>query len=29
MDALYIGGLLAFFALSWALASGCGKLGGQ
>ena len=27
MDALYIGGLLLFFALTWAFAQGCAKLG--
>ncbi|MGH8853734.1 MAG: potassium ABC transporter ATPase [Telluria sp.] len=27
MDAIYIGGLVLFFALTWAFAHGCAKLG--
>ncbi len=27
MDVIYIGGLVLFFALTWALAYGCAKLG--
>ncbi len=27
MDAIYIGGLALFIALTWALAQGCAKLG--
>lgn len=29
MDALYIGVLVLFFALTWAFATGCDKLGGK
>lgn len=29
MDAIYIGATALLFALSWALAAGCGKLGEQ
>ncbi len=29
MDAMYIGALLLFFALTWAFAAGCDKLGGK
>lgn len=29
MDALYLGALLLFFALTWAFALGCGKLEGK
>jgi hypothetical protein len=29
MDAMYIGTLVLFFALTWAFAVGCDKLGGK
>ncbi|WP_156648823.1 hypothetical protein [Massilia sp. Leaf139] len=29
MDAIYIGTMVLFFALTWAFAHGCGKLGGK
>lgn len=29
MDAIYIGALVLFFALTWAFAAGCDKLGGK
>ncbi|HEY5799658.1 MAG TPA: potassium ABC transporter ATPase [Burkholderiaceae bacterium] len=29
MDAIYIGALVLFFALTWAYAAGCDKLGGK
>lgn len=29
MDALYIGALVLFFALTWAFAAGCARLGGK
>ncbi|WP_188568577.1 potassium ABC transporter ATPase [Undibacterium terreum] len=29
LDIFYVGGMLAFFLLIWALAKGCDKLGGQ
>ncbi len=29
MDAIYIGALVLFFALTWAFAAGCDKLGEQ
>lgn len=29
MDVIYIGGLVVFFALIWAFAAGCDKLGGK
>ncbi|MBD8528556.1 MULTISPECIES: potassium ABC transporter ATPase [unclassified Massilia] len=29
MDIIYIGALAAFFALSWAFAAGCDRLGGK
>ncbi len=29
MDAIYIGALALFFALTWAFAAGCDKLGGK
>jgi hypothetical protein len=29
MDAMYIGALMLFFALTWAFAQGCDKLGGK
>ncbi len=29
MDAVYIGALVLFFALTWAFAAGCDKLGGK
>jgi hypothetical protein len=29
MDAMYIGALVLFFALTWAFAAGCDKLGGK
>ena len=29
MDAIYIGAIVLFFALSWAFAAGCDKLGGK
>jgi len=29
MDAIYIGAIVLFFALTWAFAAGCEKLGGK
>ncbi len=29
MDIVYIGAIVLFFALTWAFAAGCDKLGGQ
>ncbi|MES2262443.1 MAG: potassium ABC transporter ATPase [Pseudomonadota bacterium] len=29
MDIVYLGAIALFFAVTWAMASGCDKLGGQ